>query len=83
MNKEMVDIKKQIKFLMLLIPSLIIGFILNQSSTTQAATDRFADSYYLNDSDTWTHYFSLLLSLVSVKLMSLRGTLFQSTLETW
>ncbi|GEP23270.1 hypothetical protein [Lentilactobacillus diolivorans] len=57
MNRGMVDIKKQIKFLMLLLPSLIIGFILNQSSTTQAATDRSADSYYLNDSDTWTHYF--------------------------
>lgn len=36
---------------------LVGGFILNQSSTAQAATDCSADSYYLNDSDTWTHYF--------------------------
>ncbi|EEI19727.1 hypothetical protein G8J22_02442 [Lentilactobacillus hilgardii] len=39
MNKKMVDIKKQIKFLMLLIPSMIIGF-----ATTMISTN--ADSGY-------------------------------------
>lgn len=49
--------KKLCFVLALLFELLVGGFILNQSSTAQAATDRSADSYYLNDSDTWTHYF--------------------------
>lgn len=49
--------KKLCFVLALLFELLVGGFILNQSSTAQAATDRSTDSYYLNDSDTWTHYF--------------------------
>ena len=37
---------------------LLMGsLILNQFRMAQAVSDRSADSYYFNDSDTWTHYF--------------------------